>query len=962
MLMLSFLAFGTMGFSGRIWADREDMTRVQFSNALFCQRVSQAINDAMGNGMSDGSDCSNFNLYVSTAEIGNIETLNIVPPEGGFGNIDWETQSIGIGGTWTSDFYNLTSLSITNMYVNDILPLSNIRSNLTYLDLSGNKISDITPLETFKDKLVYLDLSDRIKPIGENINNLKDFTALTTLKVVRARISSLGGMFQPDEVEYDEETGEPLSEPETSSKLAKSLHIFDISNNTGISGEAAETMGYCDGNLRPFYAYASDLAITELYANKDDLNSDDLSCIAELRNLEKLDVSSNHIEDFSSIKNKTYTTLKADSQTFIRSVASLDYDPLPELFSQAGEENYFGGMVNASNIAVPLNELDLDNAQFNDTKVRFVDAVIASDQSPSPHPATVSVPEGSGVFENSKLQVYFSGQIVTFNDTNLCNEVYRQGENGSAFVNADGIRQPQEGPVVLTNACNTTKQIAMVSEGSSKFLTLKLDSVNNGDAVDLRGLEEFNGLEVLSLQNNSLTNISRLGNAHGLKRLWLNDNNLESDDWRSITDDLTDLRILYLNNNNMSNIPTEIGNLTSLGNLYLVNNGISDVSPLANATSLTVLDLSENAEISDFSGMIQEETACNPTILKMENAGVTHIPNANTMGRFSNLTSINLNGNQITDDTISNLAMAQKLDELYLNNNRISDTSGFSGIVNLTKLYLDNNQITSVSGLVSLNKLAELHLSNNNISGITGLETLPLLATLDLKNQTLTGTVTDVNGIYNLPAVFLQAMTLNFSRVIDFQSAGNYTITNGTIDYDDMTATMTDTSEEMTVTIPDGGLAGTILTATYSPSGSSEEPNWELIDNTGGGATITTISANVFRVTSEKACMVLWTNDNSQTWNRVNSNTVSGENNTREFNLEQVTSGAEIVVAYIGDVDGNNTLNVLDARAIVYHILEKTSLSKEQEKIADVDGNNTLNVLDARAIIYDILDKAKINW
>ena len=955
-------AAGVIGLSGQIWADRADMTRLQFSDALFCQRVSQAVNDSLGDGMADGSDCVNRNLYVSTAELGNIQTLNIVPPEDGFGSIDWETQSINIGGTWTTAFYNLTSLSITNMHVQSISALSSLRGRLTYLDLSGNRISDVSPLLTLRETLTYLNLSKN--PISEGLRSIGEFTALTTLNLSSTDVVNYEELFMPAdvEIEYDEETGEPLTEPETSSNLAKVLQVFDISNNESMSGEKEENYGSCDGGLTSFESYAQDLAITELYAYNNNLNSDDLICISALQHLGKLDVSNNHIDDFSSIKSKTFTSLAVDSQSFVRAVESLDYSPLPAIFTQAQEEDYFEGAVTAPNDSVMQDDLTLVNAQFNGDKIRFVNAAIASAGGPNPQPATVMVPAGTGAFENSKLEIYFTGQVVTFNDTNLCSEIYRQGENGIAFYDIDwNTSWAPENPIVLTNACDTTKQIALVSGGSYQFYRLELDGINDGEIVDLKGLEEFTGLQVLSLQNNGLTDITALRDMYQLMQLWLNDNNLGSDAWEVITDYLTSLNVLYLNNNHMSEISSSMANLEDLGSLYLVNNGIRDVSPLADATSLTVLDLSENALITDFSGMAQEESACNPSILKLENAGVTRIPDASVIAAgFSNLTSLNLNGNQITDETIANLASASRLDELYLNNNRLTSTAGFSGITKLKKLFLDNNQIADVSGLTSLTKLAELHMNSNQVDDIAGLETLPLLATIDIKNQTLTDTL-DTEGPYILPAVFTQAKTMSLPNVSGFQSAGNYTIVNGTIDYDAMTVTITDTSEAMVVTIPDGGLAGTNLTVTHGNGGNDEEELSSIItDRTNGGATVEVISANSFTVTSDKACMVLWTQDNGTSWTRLSSSAVEGNSHARTFSISP-TEGMQIVVAYIGDANSDSNVNVRDARKIVNTIIGRDTLSSLEEKLADVDGRNGVNVRDARAIINNIMG-AEINW
>ena len=988
---LALGAVGAIGLNGKIWADRANMTSIWFNNALFCQRVSQAINDSLGDGMADGSDCVNRNLYVSTPAIEHIETLNIVPPEGGFGDIDWSTQSIGIGGSWTTVFYNLTSLTITNMPINNIEPLRALAGRLTYLDLSYNRIDDITPLKDLKDSLVYLDISGN--PIYGGIRELSRFKNLETLKYREAGTVYLDDLFRPDMtyIDYDPETGavdtiksvetdERLTEIPLSSNLAKSLRVLDISNNPYLSFDNLEPQRECVTNsvLYPFKAYplspdqiaepsaaeaSTSIALTELYMNDDDLNADDIICVSSLENVEKLDISHNHIDDFSAIKDKPYTIVKADSQSFIRSTSQLDYSPLPNIFTQAGQENYFSEATNSSNVSVALNELDLDNATFNgaDT-VRFINAAIASEYNENPQPATITVPGETGVFENSKLEVYFTGEVITFHDTNLCNEVYRQGDNRSAFYDINGIQTlpPDAPPVVLTNACNTSKQIAMISGGSGMYLRLILDSINDGANVDLTGLETFYGLQLLSLQDNAITDITPIENSYALQQLFLNDNQLSKEDWPVITNNYYNLGVLYLNNNHMTEISEDLSNLGVLGNLYLVNNGISDVSPLADVTSLTVLDLSENGSITDFSGMVGDEYACNPSILKMENNGITSIPDSNIIRRgFSNLTSINLNGNSITSDTIANLATAPRLDELYLNNNSITTTTEFSNISMLKKLFLDNNQIENISGLISLPRLAELHLNGNQIDDLTGLDTAPALATLDVKNQTLTGTTEDDDGIFELPAVFSQAKTMNPPKVNGFSSSDDYITTNGTVNYDDMTATMLDTSSAMTVTIPDGGLAGTTITVTYE--GTNANFAGDLVNNTNNGAIVAPTSASSFTVTSDKACMALWSQDNGTTWERLTSNIVPESSNMRAFNVGQ-PAGTQVLVMFAGDANRDKSVNIRDARKIINSIIGNDSLSNLEANLADVDGKNGVNVRDARAIINSIMGSSQLNW
>lgn len=954
------LVTGIVSFlNGQTWAKREDMTGIQFSSAIFCQRVSQAINDSLGDGMADGSDCVNRQLYVSTAEIGNIRNLNIVPPEGGFGNIDFDSQPMNIEGEWVDAFYNLTSLSITEMYLQNISPLSRLSSTLTHLDLSNNRIYDVKPLGDLYNHLQYLDLSNN--QISEGLEELSTFTRLTTLKLVNTGLGDFDELFEPADPEYDEETGMPIGEEMSTSVLGQVLQVFDISKNGGLSQERDGNAGVCDGNLMTFEEYGEGIVLSELYASEDNLNADDVSCIAELPRLQKLDISNNHIDDFSSIKYKSYNELKADSQTFTRTTDSLDYEPLPLLFQQVEETNYFPNMPSATNTGIPKEDLTLDNAQFyEDTKVRFINAAIAVENIEDSHPATVSVPIDSGVFENSKLNVYFTGQVVTFNDSNLCDSVYAQGDTGSAFIDADGNNNWTGERIVLTNACHAAKkQIALISGGTYQFYNLFLDELAEDETpLDMTGLEEFTNLQVLSLKNNNLSDISQLQNNQLLQQLFLDYNNLESDDWPIITDFFRSLKHLHLNYNNMNEISTEIGSLENLGDLYLVHNGIYDVSPLARAPSISVLDLSENEGITEFSSMVNEESACNPSILKIADSGVTSIPNSEVIANgFSNLTSINLNGNSITNETIANLSAASRLDELYLNDNLITSTANLSEISSLKKLFLDNNQITNINGLANLTRLTELHLNNNQIKDLTNLNTLPLLATLDVKNQALTGIITNAEEPYVLPPVFAQATSLEFPRINNFRSAGNYDVENGSVNYDAMTATIEDSSEDMTITIPDGGLTGTTITLTAD----SGEFAGDITDNTNGEATITSTSSNSFTVTSNKACTVLFSRDDGETWTRSVANPVAEDENTREFIIESPVD-TKVIIAYTGDANGDHSIDVRDVRKIISSIIGKESLSGVAAIIANANGDNSLDVRDVRTIINSILGKTPISW
>ena len=128
----------------------------------------------------------------------------------------------------------------------------------------------------------------------------------------------------------------------------------------------------------------------------------------------------------------------------------------------------------------------------------------------------------------------------------------------------------------------------------------------------------------------------------------------------------------------------------SVNGAFVNSNAISDLSPLANLTSLNVLGLDGNA-ISDLSAL----------------SGLT------------NLSALDLNGNSISD--ISALSGLTSLQSLGLGGNAISDISALSGLTNLTELGLNDNRISDISVLSGLTNLVYLVLYGNNISDLAPL-------------------------------------------------------------------------------------------------------------------------------------------------------------------------------------------------------------------------------------------------
>jgi hypothetical protein len=113
------------------------------------------------------------------------------------------------------------------------------------------------------------------------------------------------------------------------------------------------------------------------------------------------------------------------------------------------------------------------------------------------------------------------------------------------------------------------------------------------------------------------------------------------------------------------------------------------------------------------------------------------------------------NGNHLLDLTkkkITNISLLENLntlidlEELILDNNRISKIQSLDTLINLKKLSLKNNNISKIEGLNKLSKLEVLNLENNKISELEGLNNLINLKELNLwDNQ-----IKELKGLENL--------------------------------------------------------------------------------------------------------------------------------------------------------------------------------------------------------------------
>ena len=163
-----------------------------------------------------------------------------------------------------------------------------------------------------------------------------------------------------------------------------------------------------------------------------------------------------------------------------------------------------------------------------------------------------------------------------------------------------------------------------------------------------------------------------------------------------------------------------------LRGLSAKDRGISDLTGLEHATSLTSL-LLQNNDISDLRPLAP---LVNLTLLRLHGNQINDI---SLLANLTKLTTLLLDSNNITD--VSPLANLTQLTTLGLGDNNITDVSPLAKLTQLPILYLRNNSITDISSLTNLINLERLELQNNRITDITPLENLPNLEHLNTHNN-----------------------------------------------------------------------------------------------------------------------------------------------------------------------------------------------------------------------------------
>ncbi|XP_058418580.1 leucine-rich repeats and immunoglobulin-like domains protein 1 isoform X2 [Diceros bicornis minor] len=242
-------------------------------------------------------------------------------------------------------------------------------------------------------------------------------------------------------------------------------------------------------------------------------------------------------------------------------------------------------------------------------------------------------------------------------------------------------------------------------------------------------------------------------------------------------EDLPNLQEVYLNNNELTAIPSLGAASSHIVSLFLQHNKIRGVegSQLKAYLSLEVLDLSSN-------NITEIRSACFPHGLHVKELNLASnrigtLESGAFDGLSRSLLTLRLSKNRITQLPVKAFKLP-RLTQLDLNRNRIRLIEGltFQGLDSLEVLKLQRNNISKLTdgafwglskmhvlhleynslvevnsgSLYGLTALHQLHLSNNSISRITrdGWSFCQKLHELDLDHNEISGTIEDTSGAF----------------------------------------------------------------------------------------------------------------------------------------------------------------------------------------------------------------------
>ncbi len=265
------------------------------------------------------------------------------------------------------------------------------------------------------------------------------------------------------------------------------------------------------------------------------------------------------------------------------------------------------------------------------------------------------------------------------------------------------------------------------------------------------------GRTTLNLRNQDIIELPpEIGQLTRLTSLDLSDNQLTA--VPPEIGQLTRLVALSLALNKLTAIPPEIGQLTHLTFLYLISNKLTAVPPeIGQLTRLTLLDLRDN-QLTAVPLEIGQLTRL--TELNLRNNQLTAVPPE--IGQLTSLTSLDLSNNQLTA-VPPEIGQLTSLTSLDLSHNRLTAMPPEIGqLTRLTSLDLSWNRLTAMPPEIGqLTSLTSLYLWNNHLTAVPQeIGQLTSLTLLYLSDNRLTAVPPEIGQLTRLTSLDLKGNQL----------------------------------------------------------------------------------------------------------------------------------------------------------------------------------------------------------
>ena len=746
-----------------------------------------------------------FAKNLTTLDLSSNEISDVSPLAGLVSLTSLNLESNGVSDVSPlADLTSLTSLRLQNNEISDVSPLAGLK-NLTFLELSYNKISDLSPLAELKNlttlRLQHSQISDvsplaglvnlasvnlssneisDVSPLAglvsltslnlgyneiSDVSPLAGLTNLTSLSLQYNRIedfSWIAGLIPNLNVYHNSpqkiqgvvvDRNPPINIPDrilrysVERALGKApdteITQTDMLTLTSLTVKAArEDFGVLVGNLTGIEFAAN---LTELNLGSI-LNLRNISALAGLTNLRKLDLSENYALDISALRglaNLISLNLSGNNISDVSPLAGLvNLTSLNLGSNDISDVSPLAGLTNLTNLDLGYNDISGVSPLAGLTNLTKLNlgANDISDVSPLAGLTNLTnldlgyndisgVSPLAGLTNLTKLNLGYNdisdvSPLVGLTNLTFLSLLYNRIEDFS----------PIAGLIPNLNVYhNSPQEIQAVAVDPN--LPINIPDRNLRYSIE-RTLGKAPGTEITQVDMLTLTSltvtasraVARVADLTGIE-LAVNLTELNLDtilnvENISVLGGLTNLTELNLGGSQTIVDISALGGLTNLEKLDLRANQIIDVSTLGGLTNLMELNLRAN-RISDIASLSSLRN------LEKLDIGDNHISDISAFRSLTNLMELNLAGNRILD--ISSLSSLRNLEKLDLTGNRISDISAFRSLTNLMELHLGLNNISDVSPLVGLTNLTYLNLYSNQIWDFSPIE--DILNNLALLNQ-----------------------------------------------------------------------------------------------------------------------------------------------------------------------------------------------------------------------------------